>query len=100
MLYVANADNNDIAVVHVAGRGKSEVIGFMPSGWYPSALTFLAKQQKLYIGNSKGSGSYPDIRGPGSPLASKEERESIKSLQKGSVEIVSVANLKTELKQL
>jgi hypothetical protein len=40
--------------------------------------------------------------GPGSPLAAagSAERGSIKSLQKGSIEIVNIANLRTELKQL
>ena len=99
LLYVANADNNDIAVIHAAGRGKNEVVGFIPSGWYPSALAYLPKQQKLYIGNSKGSGSYSDINGPTSPLA-QGQRDSIKSLQRGSVEIVNVANLRSEIKQL
>ena len=101
LLYVANADNNDVAVIHVAGRGKSEVLGFVPTGWYPSALALISKQQKLFIGNSKGSGSYSNVRGPGSPLPPGEEGNgSIKSLQKGSVEIISVANLRGELKQL
>src|SRR5579872_4456832 len=98
VLYVANADNNDIAVIHVAGRGKNDVVGFMPSGWYPSALALLPKQQKLYIGNSKGSGSYPDVYGPESPLPPGPGAGSIKSLQRGSVEIVNVANLRTEIK--
>jgi YVTN family beta-propeller protein len=102
LLYVANADNNDVQVVHVAGRGKSEVVGFLPSGWYPSALALLPKQPKLYIGNSKGAGSYPDIYGPESPLppGKPEARGSIKSLQRGSVEIVNTANLRAEIKQL
>jgi YVTN family beta-propeller protein len=101
LLYVANADNNNLAVVHVAGRGKSEVVGFIPSGWYPSALTLLPKQPKLYIGNSKGSGSYSDLHGPTSPLGQGPgERESIKSLQQGSVEVVNVSNLRADLKQL
>ena len=101
LLYVANADNNDIAVVHVAERDKSEVLGFIPSGWYPSALALLPRQQKLYIGNSKGGGSYSNIRGPESPLpAGPEGKGSIKQLQKGSVEIANVANLRAELKQL
>jgi YVTN family beta-propeller protein len=101
LLYVANADNNDVAVIHVAGRGKSEVLGFLPSGWYPSALALVSGQQKLFVGNSKGSGSYSDIRGPGSPLPPGEEgKGSIKSLQKGSVEIINVASLRAELKQL
>jgi YVTN family beta-propeller protein len=101
LLYVANADNNDIAVLHVAERDKSEVLGFIPSGWYPSALALLPRQQKLYIGNSKGSGSYSNIRGPESPLPPGEEgKGSIKQLQKGSVEIVSLVNLRADLKQL
>jgi YVTN family beta-propeller protein len=100
ILYVANADNNDIAVIDVAQKDRAEVAGFMPSGWYPSALTFLPASQKLYIGNSKGSGSYADLRGPHSPVAdgSSEGKGSIKSLQKGSIQIVSMASVKTEVK--
>src|SRR5262249_24035509 len=84
MLFVANADNNNVAVVRVTEKAKSEVMGFLPVGWYPSALAIQAG--KLYVGNSKGMGSYSDIRGPGSPLPPGEEgKGSVKSLQKGSV---------------
>jgi YVTN family beta-propeller protein len=97
MLFVANADNNDVAVVRVAERAKSEVLGFLPVGWYPSALAVNAG--KLYVGNSKGMGSYSDIRGPGSPLPpGPEGNGSVKSLQKGSVEIVDLRELKTNLR--
>ena len=97
MLFVANADNNDVAVVRVAERAKSEVLGFLPVGWYPSALAINAG--KLYVGNSKGMGSYSDIRGPGSPLPpGPEGNGSVKSLQKGSVEIVDLSQLKTNLR--
>jgi YVTN family beta-propeller protein len=97
MLFVANADNNDVAVVRVAERAKSEVLGFLPVGWYPSALAL--QGGKLYVGNSKGMGSYSDIRGPGSPLPpGPEGNGSVKSLQKGSVEIVDVSQLKTNLR--
>ena len=99
ILYVANGDNNDIAIINIAQKDKSEVAGFMPSGWYPSALTLLPSQ-KLYIGNSKGSGSYSDLRGPHSPVndGSSEGKGSIKSLQKGSVQIVSVGGVKNDVK--
>jgi YVTN family beta-propeller protein len=101
LLYVANADNNDVAVVHAGGRSKHDVLGFLPSGWYPSALAVLPKQQRLYIGNSKGGGSYSNIRGPESPLPpGSEGNGSIKSLQRGSVEIVNTSNLRVDLKQL
>ncbi len=101
MLFVANADNNAIAVVRVAEAGESEVVGFIPSGWYPSSLAMTGKQRsKLWIGNSKGLGSYSNIRGPHSPLPPGEEgKGSIKSLQKGSVNIMSLASMKSELKK-
>src|SRR5215471_17440204 len=73
MLFVANADNNDIAVVRVAEKAKSEVLGFLPVGWYPSALAI--NGGKLYVGNSKGMGSYSDIHGPHSPLGGSDTDE-------------------------
>jgi len=98
MLFVANADNNDVAAVRVAERAHSEVLGFLPVGWYPSALAVYAG--KLYVGNSKGMGSYNDIYGPGSPLkpGPDETKGSVKSLQKGSVEIVDLSQLKTNIR--
>ncbi|MBC7925916.1 MAG: beta-propeller fold lactonase family protein, partial [Bryobacteraceae bacterium] len=102
MLFVANADNNNVAVVNVKQTGKSEVLGFIPAGWYPSAVAVIGtKTPKLYIGNSKGLGGYANPRGPHSPLAkdgSKEGLGSVKSLQKGSVQFVALANLRNELK--
>ena len=97
MLFVANADNNAVAVVRVAERAKSEVLGFLPVGWYPSALALSGG--KLYVGNSKGMGSYSDIYGPHSPLKPGQDGEagSVKSLQKGSIEIVDLAQMKANL---
>ena len=81
MLFVANADDNDVAVVRVAQRAHSEVLGFLPTGWYPSALA--VQRGALYVGNSKGMGSYSDIRGPNSPLPPGDEgKGSVKSLRK------------------
>ena len=39
-LLVANADNNTVAVVDVAAAGASRVRGFIPTGWYPTGVTF------------------------------------------------------------
>jgi len=97
MLFIANADNNSVAVVRVAERAKSEVLGFLPVGWYPSALAIHAG--KLYVGNSKGMGGYSNIRGPHSPLPpGPEGNGSVKSLQKGSIEIIDVSKLKSNLR--
>jgi YVTN family beta-propeller protein len=96
ILFVANADNNAVAVVSIAAVGKSQVLGFIPAGWYPSSLALHAG--KLYIGNSKGLGSYSNVRGPGSPIREGTEgRGSVKSLQKGSVNIVDVSNLRRDV---
>ncbi|MCX6622310.1 MAG: beta-propeller fold lactonase family protein [Acidobacteria bacterium] len=99
MLFVANADNNCVAVVNVAKPGQSHVLGFIPSGWYPSAL-YLSPKQRLYIGNSKGLAPHANPEGPNSPLAKgKARNQSVKHIQKGSVGIISVAGLRGQIKK-
>ena len=98
LLYVANADNNDIAVVNIADPKHSDVLGFIPTGWYPSALALSRDGNKLFIGTSKGESAHADLKGPSSPLASKSTgNESVKTLQKGSIEFLDVANLGRQL---
>jgi YVTN family beta-propeller protein len=64
-LYVANADNNCVMVVDISGarladevRDRGEMIsivnGFIPTGWYPSALAVSNDSGTLYVGNGKG----------------------------------------------
>ena len=97
MLFVANADNNCIAVVNVHEAGESQVLGFMPSGWYPSAL-FLTPG-KLYIGNSKGLEPHANPMGPTSPLLhGQPSTDSVRDIQRGTVNIVAVDKLKSEIK--
>jgi YVTN family beta-propeller protein len=101
LLFVANADNNDIAVVNIADSKHSEVIGFIPTGWYPSALALSSDGRKLFIGTSKGESGHPDIKGPGSPLASKwDGDETVKTLQKGSIEFLDITDLRKRLPAL
>ncbi len=98
MLFVANADNNCIAVVNAREYGESQVMGFIPSGWYPSAL-HLTPELKLYIGNSKGMQPHANPDGPTSPLLQgKPSKTSVRDIQRGTVSIVALANLKNELK--
>jgi len=51
-LYVANADNNALAVIDIGKPGRSVSKGFIPTGWYPTALAFAAG--KLVVANGKG----------------------------------------------
>jgi hypothetical protein len=98
MLFVANADNNCVAVVNVKEAGESQVLGFIPSGWYPSALHLTAKM-KLYVGNSKGLEPHSNVDGPTSPLLNGAvSKTSVRDIQRGTVNIVGIADLKSQIK--
>jgi YVTN family beta-propeller protein len=98
MLFVANADNNCIAAVNVQEPGESHVMGFIPAGWYPSAL-HLTSKLKLYTGNSKGVEAHANPLGPTSPLLNgKPSTDSVRDIQRGTVNIVPLQTLKNDLK--
>jgi YVTN family beta-propeller protein len=69
-LYIANADNNAVAVFDVTVPGKSLPKGFIPVGWYPSAVRFI--NNKLWVANGKGMTSKANPFGP-SPVRKREE---------------------------
>jgi YVTN family beta-propeller protein len=54
-LYVANADNNCVAVIDVADAGRSQVRGFIPTGWYPTAVAVTPDGKDLLVGVGKGN---------------------------------------------
>src|SRR5713226_10648256 len=69
-LYVANAHSNAVAVVALSEKarggnaaaktkeaGKSKILGFIPTGQYPSAVA--VADGRLFIGNGKGTGFEP-----------------------------------------
>ena len=69
-LYVANADNNCLAVFDISKPGFSKSKGFIPTGWYPTNVKVIGK--KIFVSNGKGFTSYPNVKGP-NPANSKEE---------------------------
>ena len=54
MLFVANADANNLAVFNVTEPGKAEPLGFIPTGWYPTSVRYNPADQRLYVANGKG----------------------------------------------
>ncbi len=70
-LYVAEADNNAIAVFHLAGAPSTDSgrpAGRIPVGWYPSAV-LTAGADSIIAVNGKGRGTAPNASsgiGPGS----------------------------------
>jgi YVTN family beta-propeller protein len=79
-LFVANADNNDVLVADISnahfedarrnGESVSLVEGFIPVGWYPTALAVSPDNQTLFVGNGKGLASRPNF-----PAISENQRQ-------------------------
>ena len=63
-LLVANADNNTVAVVDVSTPGASRVRGFIPTGWYPTGVTFDRDGRRIYVLSGKGLSPAANPRGP------------------------------------
>ncbi|MGA8030026.1 MAG: YncE family protein, partial [Bryobacteraceae bacterium] len=61
-LYVACSDANAVAVVDTSGA-RSRVLGFIPTGWYPTAVRLLDDDQMVIL-NGKGLGSRANPDGP------------------------------------
>ncbi|HTN19676.1 MAG TPA: bifunctional YncE family protein/alkaline phosphatase family protein [Pelobium sp.] len=61
-LYIANADNNCLAVFDVDKIGKSKSKGFIPVGWYPTSVKY--SKGKIWVANGKGFSSMPNPKGP------------------------------------
>jgi YVTN family beta-propeller protein len=66
-LFIANADNNSVVVVDISDATSEEVKrnnehvsvvnGFIPVGWYPTALCVSPDNKTLFVANGKGLGS-------------------------------------------
>ncbi|HEY7059582.1 MAG TPA: bifunctional YncE family protein/alkaline phosphatase family protein [Vicinamibacterales bacterium] len=69
-LYVANADNNSVAVIDVKERGKSRLLGFLPTGWYPTLVTVTPDGKRVIVASGKGTGTGPNrVKRPIDPIA-------------------------------
>ena len=83
-LYVAESGINAVGVIDIS---RQELIGHIPTGWFPSKIEVSKDGKKLIIANAKGYGSGPNgganfMRGP--------EGSYIGSLMKGTVQIVDI----------
>ncbi|MBX6379251.1 MAG: bifunctional YncE family protein/alkaline phosphatase family protein [Thermoflavifilum aggregans] len=98
-LYVANADNNCLAVFDVSVPGASRSLGFIPTGWYPTSVRVTGKN--IWVVNGKGFESMANPYGPQptnrriqSPyqknVTSAQPVQYIGSLFKGSLSVIHV----------
>lgn len=93
-LYIANADNNCLAVFDVENLGNSRSEGFIPTGWYPTNVKVLGK--KIVVTNGKGMSSAPNPKGP-NPFAKREDNRAAQYIGKlfyGTLSLIDVPNEK------
>jgi YVTN family beta-propeller protein len=92
-LYIANADNNCLAVFDVAQPGKSHPEGFIPTGWYPTAVRTVGN--KIVVTNGKGFTSKANPKGPVPGKGRDENTEYIAALFKGTLSFIDPPDEKT-----
>ena len=100
-LFIANADNNCLAVFDVSQIGKSQSKGFIPTGWYPTNVKIW--NSKILVTNGKGFSSLPNPEGP-QPIGKKDDsgyqksptkdkdHQYIGGLFKGTLSIIAIPN--------
>ncbi|QHW00728.1 bifunctional YncE family protein/alkaline phosphatase family protein [Spirosoma endbachense] len=84
-LLVANADNNCLAVFDVSNPGRSRSLGFIPTGWYPTAVKVVGK--KVLVANGKGFSSKANPNGPNPYKRRESGTEYIAGLFKGTLSL-------------
>ena len=92
MLFVANADNNNVAVFNVEKPGDAKPMGFIPTGWYPTSVRYNPADRKLYVADGKGLSSRPNPMGP-NPEQVRNLRPAyqyIASLMQGTVSVIDM----------
>lgn len=55
LLFVANADNNCVVAIDIRAPRRSQVRGFIPTGWYPTAVAVTPDNRTLLVGVGKGN---------------------------------------------
>src|SRR5262249_16017062 len=80
MLYVAEAGINAIGVIRIDGK-RGQVVGHIPTGWWPSSVKVSADGHTLYAANARGRGAGPNLVG---------ENRSPKFSVLGTVNIIAV----------
>ncbi len=96
-LYVACAGINAVAVVDAA---RAEVLGYIPTGWFPARVEISPDGKTLYVANAKGFGAGPN---GGQDFHPGPEGTYIGDITKGTVSVIRIPDkraLKTETAQV
>jgi YVTN family beta-propeller protein len=112
-VYVALAGENAVAVVDVNAR---KVVGFIPTAWYPAAVSATPDGKRLAITNTNASFAGPNLCGgvmdpegpprncpapdPDTDSPGRVDSQYSGSMIKGSVQVVDVPRRASELERL
>ncbi len=91
ILFVANADNNNLAVFNVEKPGDAKPLGFIPVGMYPTSVRYDADTKRILVANGRGASVKANPKGP-NPLDPKNAtvREYIAGLYRGTLSIIDM----------
>ncbi|MEI6107214.1 MAG: bifunctional YncE family protein/alkaline phosphatase family protein [Opitutae bacterium] len=64
LLFVANANNNNVAVFAIGEARHSRSLGFIPTGWFPTSVRVSRDGRTLLVANGKGVTSAANPAGP------------------------------------
>ena len=91
VLFVANANTNDLAAFNVKEPGESTPLGFIPAGWYPTSVRVKRDGKSLWVANGKGGSSQPNREGPKPGIAGEGRnptRQYIAGLFRGTLSTI------------
>jgi hypothetical protein len=94
-LYAALADMNAIAVIDPR---RQQLLGYLPTGWYPTALAVTSDGARLLVASAKGN----NLRSPNNrsdPHDPSRKTAFILNLLEGNVASIDVPNDAAELKR-
>ncbi|MBV8782208.1 MAG: hypothetical protein JO353_12500, partial [Phycisphaerae bacterium] len=103
-LYAALADMNAIAVVDLTAPAGPTLIGYLSTGWYPSAVVATKDGRRLLVTDAKGSSA----RNPNGHLnaatqpstsPSSERKSYVLNLLEGDVRVINLPADKEDLKR-
>jgi DNA-binding beta-propeller fold protein YncE len=89
-LFVANAGSNAVAVFDVSAPGHSRALGFIPTGWMPTAVRLTPDGGKLLVVSARGVETHANPRGPQPVRPRTNDTQYIGSLYHGTLGLVEL----------
>jgi len=94
-LYVTEAGINSLAVIE---KNSLRVLGHIGVGWYPTAVAVSPNQEQIYIVNSKGKGTGPNlVKAAANDADQHSKRKYIAEIAFGSLSAIPKQTIEADL---